>query len=77
MPACLPACRRERVPGRIDAHVGVEPRAARAERAAARRLRQGEPRALHLAGQQVRRVRRRRQRRAVAGRQRIAALFRK
>ena len=69
--------RRDRLPGRLDPHVGVEPRAARAERAAARRLRQGEPRALHLSGQQVRRVRRRRQRRAVAGRQRLAALLRK
>ena len=65
------------MPGRFDPHVGVEPLAARAERAAARRLRQSEPRALHLPGEQVRRVRRGRQRGPVASGQRLAAVFRK
>ena len=65
----------DRMPGRLHPHVGVEPLAARAERAAARRLRQSEPSALHLTGEQVRRVRRRRQRGPVAGGQRLSALF--
>ena len=63
------------MPGRLDPHVGVEPLAARAKRAAARRLRQSEPRALHLSGEQVRRMRRGRQRGPVASGQRLSAVF--
>ena len=71
-----PLPRRLWVPGRLDEDVGVVPPAVRAERPPRRRLRQGQPRPLHRAGQQVRRGRRRRQRGALAVRQRRPAIFR-